>query len=448
MIMVISSGLLLVMLGLLFVLAFIISKFDILHPWVIICSMMTASALFACIGSYKWSYYISVDAALVVISAVIMFGIGAVWTDYYMGNKVIWDDSMNHDQYIISNERLIVAIVLVLFFSYLQVQETYRNSLLYGNTEGYWGMVRVMRKVIESNTFSYSRWRTYRTIIASSIMYCSLFTFLYNMIYSVKVYRIKAIKFLLPIISYFPFLLVSGGREGILEIVLFALMSGSILYGRKNKFSLTGNRKILLAFFLSWSGFIVLFLLFGFITGKVRIGGRGPLTIITHYLGLSFPALTLWLKKIPIESPLIGSTTLMGIYGNLRTLGMKLPKVISFLPFVGFEGISENYVNTNVYTTMMRYIKDYGYVGMMLIMSFLGILYSFMYSFLKYRTKHLELIAMYSTILMPLFFSMNDERFLMRVLTTATVYKFVALFFTFKILVKQKNSLSNQVKVE
>lgn len=58
----------------------------------------------------------------------------------------------------------------------------------------------------------------------------------------------------------------------------------------------------------------------------------------------------------------------MGIYNNLNSLGADLPKVKAFLPFVDFGGI-----NTNVYSIAGRYILDYGFVGMVLLMSILGI---------------------------------------------------------------------------
>ena len=60
---------------------------------------------------------------------------------------------------------------------------------------------------------------------------------------------------------------------------------------------------------------------------------------------------------------------------------------------------------------MRRYIEDYGYIGMYLIMYFLGIIYTAFYRFVEYRSHSLFPIAIYAFIALPLVFSINDEIF-------------------------------------
>ena len=152
--------------------------------------------------------------------------------------------------------------------------------------------------------------------------------------------------------------------------------------------------------------FLCLFLLFGFYREGFSAWAE-PIFYYCPLWGLSAPALSVYLNSTPLESPYIGLTTLWDIYSKLRVLGLSLPQNITFLKFVQFHGI-----NTNVYTAMRRYIEDYGYIGMYLIMYFLGIIYTAFYRFVEYRSHSLFPIAIYAFIALPLVFLLMTKFFL------------------------------------
>ena len=104
------------------------------------------------------------------------------------------------------------------------------------------------------------------------------------------------------------------------------------------------------------------------------------------------------------------------------------------MPFVHF-----NDINTNVYTLLARYINDYGFIGMHLIMSFLGMFYVMFYDYVRVISKKYDLIIVYSLLLFPLFFATNDEYFLKNILTTTTIYELICIYLVFLFFVKKHN---------
>ena len=144
------------------------------------------------------------------------------------------------------------------------------------------------------------------------------------------------------------------------------------------------------------------------------------------------PAFSIFLNSIPIETPYIGATTLSDVYNKLRVMGMDVPQVRGFLPFVEFTGIT-----TNVYTIMARYIKDYGVIGMHLIMALIAMFYVAFYNYVRVISRKYVVIAFYGLLPMMLFFATNDDRFFTTVLNTTTLYNFIILFLMFKVLVSK-----------
>ena len=91
---------------------------------------------------------------------------------------------------------------------------------------------------------------------------------------------------------------------------------------------------------------------------------------------------------------------------------------------------------------MRRYIEDYGYIGMYLIMYFLGIIYTAFYRFVEYR---LPLSISYSYlrfIALPLVFSINDEIFLAHILRTSNLYQICLMYIFFKVMVRVQGESS------
>lgn len=421
---------------------FVLSDYDVLNPVFILSALMTFSVFLATLSQSRWNLYMSIDASLVVLAMVGSFGVSGLWAHKKLSiaNEV---KNFNYKNINAPFWRILIAAAIMVIMLAFQYHEVYSASLLYGNKAGlinFSEMIRVNRRAIEAGKLVFSRWYQYRLILATSITYFGIFAFFVNLLSVKRESLLATVKYLIFVPLLLPYIILSGGRGGILELMLYTLTVGTILYEKKHGFTLSARVKMIITFFACGMACFVLFLGLGFVTGKVSFGGRSPLIILAHYGGLSMPALSVILDHVQVENTLIGSHTLVGVYSNLNSLGIHLPKVIAFFPFVKFGDI-----DTNVYTATYRYILDYGYIGMCILFGILGLFYSATYDYIRFHMKKIYTIPLYAFIVFPLFVATNDEFFLSTLLNTAIIYKYVTfglvyVFLTFRFSSKVNNT--------
>lgn len=408
--------------------AFIISKYDIMHPYVILMSTMTLSFTFALTKVSAWHLHFSVFAGIILITSLLAFGIGSFWSNWYINDnmpmikrKILKKDKLAPLK--MRNIIFLIAIILMGIFMLLDFYDIHSAAEKLGNTNGYAGMIRTVRLAQEHGMAPpISRWYSYRDIFATSFTYFSLYVFFYNVLY-IKDSLLKNIYYISPLVFFVPILILSGGRLGLLSLVIFMITVASFLYQKRHSFNLKSRKITIGVYVFSGLGFMLLFLGFGFFTGKVSLTGRDPFTIIVHYAGLSMPAFSSYLNSTFLEISSIGNSTLWDITKKLNIIGFGLPEPTTFLTFVDFNG-----TNTNVYTAMRRYIDDYGFVGMYIIMAFLGMLYTAMYNFMRYKYTSNVFIILYAMICLPLYFSINDDMFFAKIIKTSMLYQMVLIY--------------------
>ena len=397
-------------------------RFDFMEPAVIFVATMTLSVFLSMIFAERWALSIGLKTFLCLTVAASAFVLGNIFADR------CWRSSTEPPRGAIElDEKKIRAALLVmavlLFFNFL---ESYEMSMRLGNQGGVFDMIRVNRHAIEAQTASFSRWTNYRSMIAQAITYTFLYAFIRNFIFR----RAIVARYLAPLIFYVPILILNTGRMGLLCLIVYSIVVASILRQRLSD-RLTDRLSIAKSLIGAGIIFAALFMLMGTFTGKTVSAERTPLVILAHYAGLSIPALDVFLNREMIETTAIGSYTLHGIYRMLGTLGFDLPSVPLFLPFVKFVGI-----DTNVYTAEARYIHDYGWVGMTLILWSFGAIYSFAYRFVRARETALPLMF-YGFCAYPLFLSSIDERVMLDFAGTTPIYILMLLFLTDKIFLKR-----------
>lgn len=318
---------------------------------------------------------------------------------------------------------LLYSIMIVMFF--FAFKEVYNLSIALGNNDGIYNMIKTVRYPLERQEISFSRWFFYIMYISQCISYVAFYVYAFNLLKNKN-----NITYLCLSMLFIPFTILTTGRLDMLCYLLYCTTTLSILLLRKYNFSLVIKFKILYMCFACIAVFILLFFTYGNLTGKVISVNRTPLTILAHYGGLSYPALDLFLQNTRLEDNLIGGNTLLGVYSNLRFFDIELPKVNVFLEFVQFDGI-----DTNVYSCFRRYIADYGIIGMGCILTTFGMLYSFAYDYVKYHINIFSTI-LYSSFVWCVIMSFHDEKFLMSIINTATVYKSLLIFIIIKYCIK------------
>lgn len=405
------------------IIVFIISNFDIIHPVVILSWMLTFSVSLATLMSQYWHYTVSVDTAILIISGILVFSVFGLWASY----KIEAVNKFNLKPQLIAmpDYLFIFCIFLLGIMCIFSFNEIYMLSKELGGASNNL-MLRTVRLALERGEISLSRWHIYRQIAATCIAYISAFIIINNYFVSGSLNK----RYFLLIALFFPFLILSTGRLEMLKFVVYSFFLVIIIYQQRCNFSIQSKKRTLLYVASTSLLFFVCFLLMGFFTGKVTVGGRSPLVILAHYGGIQIPALSLWLDTIRNENMLIGYMTLPGIYHMLNSFGLKLPILPGFLPFVKFYGI-----DTNVYTFFRRLIEDYGYIGMYLLIAILGIFYSTFYCYIRNRVPGFPLIV-YGVMAISLIWAINEESFFLIFFNAKTIYQISLLYLFYHLLHK------------
>lgn len=415
-------------------LTFIVSGNDILNPVCIVTGVMTLSVFLATMTIDRWHLYMSAEASIIIITSILIFDLSGFWTDWRIKRNLKSSIvTKKNNEFTITTKNILLLSLFMFILGLFQYREFYLAAKSLGNQAGilnFSAMIKTIRPFIENETFRFSRWNSYRLIVAQAGLFCSIFCFFMN-IFKNKDNGLKQnLKYLIPSITFIPFILANTGREVPLIVMLYSLLTGSIIYEIRNSFSIKSKIRVLIFFSLCGAFFFIIFLLLGTLSGKVSANGRPIFEILAHYGGLSMPAFSVFLDSTPIETPYIGNTTLSDLYTKLSVLGFNVPQVKGFLPFVEFNDIS-----TNVYTMMARYIKDYGIFGMHIIMMIIAMIYVSFYDYVRFISRKFITVAFYGLLPMTLFFSMNDDRFFSTILSTTTFYNFIVFYFMYKILV-------------
>ncbi len=395
----------------------LIFNFDIMQPAVITSCTMMLSLFLGTINIERWNLFVGSYTSIIFLLGLIAFFSGCLFSQYtyFINRKNKPNVRVIH--YSASYVVIFAMALIVLILAYLSGREMYNMSLALGNNDGLTNMIKIIRYPFEKGEISFSRWMRYRNLIAMSIATVFLYIYCYKTTFIGESIR-ENILYLLPTLCAIPFFFLSTGRRSFIQFIITACVLMTIFFQQKKGYSSKIRLKILKLLGVAFSCSLVIYFLMGFLTGKVQVGGRGPLTIISHYGGLSVPALDIFLNNSQIENQYIGQNSLVSLYGNLNTLGMHLELGRNFLPFVQFQGI--DYIDTNVYTVLYRMIADWSILGMIMTMFICGSLITLCYDYLKYNSNPL-LLVLYAYFGYIPFFLFIDDQF-MTIFTTENIY--------------------------
>ena len=423
-------------------LAFIITEYDMIHPFTIVASVMTISTTVAMLGVPRWNLYVSVDAAIVITTAVLVFGAVSFWVD---GRTKKQDSYKSGSQlcmgsFFIKNKHLMLLIAIIFLFTWWQYTVIYDLAYSINKNVTYANLITFARQGIVYGDFKYARWFAYGNVLLSAILYSCLFVALTNIIYNGQKIPLKSriqqnLKFFLPAILCIPSFFLSTGREQFLELFCFAMVCSTIIYQKCDQFTLHSKFQMIRFDVLLCSLFLLCFCVAGFIRESLSFD-----SLFTHliaYIGSPIPEFSFFMDHhVFEETQYIGSSTLTGIYSNLNSLGLLHYKPPLFLEF---SFLHQDF-GTNVYTMLRRYIVDYGYTGMYLIIAIMSIFYTAFYNYVRFYTKKFWIIILYSSLITPLVLSMYDDRFLAFVLSTTTIYKMAAIYLVCRFCINRMES--------
>lgn len=419
------------------VLAYVVSDQDLFHPWVIATASFLNSAVLAMLNLNYWQYDFHANTCLIIVVAVLCFGAGSIFVSYRLGDG--YRHRMPNNLIRLPGWMAYVAAFLIAVMAVLSLQSMYSLSVEYGNIDGYAGMLPTVRRLFESRELVMPRWQSYRLIGSLAITITFLGVYIFNTVFGG--WKKSSVSYLLPLVAFVPHIVLTTGRIDFLKVTLGIVLIGGILYQIRYGSSFRHNIKIIgyvgVAFFL----FFLAFFAAGSLTWKGVSADHGPFAIISHYTGAQIPAFDFFVngKSYP-EDLLVGKMTLVGIYSNLRTMGVDLPQASTFLEFTAFVN-----VDTNVYTPLRAYIQDYGYVGMGIVCFLIGLLTTLLYQLVKSWRLGFYGLLVYVVTCWPLFLFGHGETFFSSILSTTTIYLMVILYFCYRILLHYNPRLNNIV---
>lgn len=395
-----------IILFLMTIVSILIFNFDFLQPVVIVNAVMTVSLFLGVLNIVKWNLFVGSYTTIIFMAGVMAFSGGGIFAQHNYFHCRTTLTKIQKKKYEISPKIILIITAFILLLAYLNCNEMYELSIELGNHGGLSNMIKTLRYPIERGEITFSRWSRYENLVAMSFATVFLYVFIYKIIFERKKLHNQFV-YLLPVIAVIPFFLLSTGRRTMVHFILSSCIFTYILYQQRFGYNRFVRLRLIKILGIAGLFAILFYFLMGFLTDKVQIGGRSPITIIAHYGGLSVPALDQFLNNTFVENQYIGQNTLMGFYGNLNTLGFHLERGKDFLPFVSFTGTDT--ITTNVYTVLYRLIADWSFPGMLIVMFLFGVFLTLCYDYLKYHTKPIMLILYAYFGYIPFFLFIDDQ---------------------------------------
>ncbi len=381
--------------------------------------------------SNKWQTSLSFLTILVVISSLVVFFIGEIVSNKFViikynnkNRKITTNDlkQFNTALYIRPSVFLIFLVVgiasLIGRFKY-----AWDLAIYAGNEDGLYRMLNFVyyAKYHLPNIPEESQFITFGVVITECFAIICLFIFM-----SRKHGGIKKIPYLIPLCVYSCQAALNGGRTWILRLIItiltLALYFMFIRGGNKKTFS-----KIIKLVLI----FAVLFFVGYRLYGIARQSFKVDYETILAYPASPLEALNRYLEN-PKYSSGFGDETLVTIKGILNKLGFNFKVNSIALEMVYWEGYE-----TNIYTSVRRYIADFGFFFMFIIQFLIGFFYGYLNKILR-KTDSIPFVLFYSVIMYPVIESIFEERFFLGLLSAGTIYVLVGFLLLFRIVHSKK----------
>lgn len=414
---------------LLSIICFLFSKYDILYPPLIGTISFTCCVGLAALYTNLWNLPMHFNTAIIIICMVSLFiGGGFIATNSIYKliakkqntNKTIYtiDKAIN-----ITFKYLLLIILLLLFSLYYNYKEFIVLASQVTDSHNFSEMLFPVTNGVAQGIIKFSKLFSYRLLFAKSISYTSVIFFWYN--FAEKKY-FNCLKWSILTVLYFPFILLTAGRQLFLYFILFSLIS-LIMILRKRSIIQKGLKEIYIVL-VAFLGFLLFFLGTGLLNGKIN-ANLGLFRVLVHYAGVNISGFDVYINEMIIpDTPYIGLHTLSPITFFLNHFGLNYPDGIGYIPLFTVFGS----VSTNVYTALFRYIIDFGFIGCGIIMFLLGFGYTFFYEYIAIKNYKSWMVMLYAFISYPIFLLGREERFLNEIFTTRTGYTFLMMMLFYK----------------
>ena len=403
---------------LLCILSFLICGQDILSPWFITCAAYTVSAFVLALNYDKWDMPFQIDTMFIIIMGICAFGLGEIFarSRLFKGKNT----SQAHTSQSILQRMDIRVNGIAIFFSCVimlltdiwDLRDTYRISLLAGNPGGYSLMLAYVRNITMYTTIDVGTPFVLKQLkyFCFALAFFFVFLLIYDKVY--KKYKFK-VMYAIPVLLYTAQMILTTGRLVFLRAIVFIIIVSIILLRKQINFKAKVPFRYIAYAALGAILFIFIFRFAGVLTGKSS--RFSFLDNISLYIAGSLPAFDSFIHSAHMGSTSFGAETLVNFQRVFYKLGLISDYNITSLEFINVYGM-----NFNTYTSLRRYIHDFGFFGMACIQFFLGWFYTRLYIHSARSEKSYLAIMIYGIVFFPIVLQQSEDQFFLSVLSTAT----------------------------
>lgn len=411
---------------LLAVVSFIKSKFDVLNPSFIYFICLAGFCILAALYTKIWDLPMHFNTAVIIFVMSILFLLGSAMAEFCClpsKDKLELKSERNRG-FFISWPIWIFFIVLLLSFAYLSYTEFLNAASRVTTETDFSKMLKPFNAGLVHHQITLSKWNSYRFRFANGMAYLSILAVWLNIM--ARQYK-EVIKWSCFILLFIPFMILTGGRQQFMYLVMFAMVSFFLVY-RKSHRGRSMLSQELMIIGIALVAFLFCFLGIGVINGKIG-SNTSFLNVLVHYAGTNISAFDVYINEMVMpDTKYIGTTTLDPIYIFLNNHGFDVPRFYQYITlFTAFGPVT-----TNVYTAFYRYIHDFGYLGCGMVMLLLGFFYTYMYRQLYLRGLKNWMILIYASIVYPIFLMGREERFFNEILTTGKISFIIEVILLYK----------------
>lgn len=411
------------------IMAYLLNQKDILSPFIISVGMFAISTFVAILNISKWKFELMPLTILVITGALLLFGMGeALVNKAFMECPVLTSKKEKIQIDIHSWTSVLVIIMMILIFLYV-FRNIYILSLEAGNRNGVGEMIQYARREMLKPEFTMPRLFNHSITLSKGIGYVYCWALLSNIIYGSYCKR-YIIYIVMPIISLVIQAMATGGRTFFIEFIAFVFIVSFVLIYQKRGWKPLNPFKVIGVGIVALLCFFGAFIFLGMLGN--RFHGQALSEVLSFYTGLSIPSLDAYLKGGNYNEAL-GEETLYGIYRVIGKFGYVIPDLERHLEFVRFGSVSGN-----VYTSLRRYINDFGYLGMGIIQFGLGMFYSILYNIIK-RIDCGFLLIIYGMLAFPLVMQSIDELIISSNVSLAFFNQIIYTGIVYFIIIKKLN---------
>lgn len=409
------------------IMAYVLGGNDILSPFVIVSAMYCLSTAIAAVYMQKWQFTMSYFTVIIMLSALLMFGAGDIFARKVCQSVITKVEKKELQRIDIPIILTLGAILLFCLFLFIAVRETYEVSVQGGNNEGFSAMMTYARRMSLTEGYSRSRILNHALTFSKAASFIFGWAWIHNFVN--KKLKKSDMLLLLPIVLAFLTQAIGTLTRGFaIDWVAYFFMLYFLKYAQKNNWKNINPMKIIFCGVAAIAMFLMLFVIMGLAASRFNTGSI--LDTIGFYLGLSVPSFDSFVKRYDPSIQNVGSETLYGVYALLNKMGLCEVDITRHLEFVDFHNVSGN-----VYTSLRRYINDYGYVGLYIIQFYVGAFYSFVYNLIRRRSNEAVIIC-YSAVAYSLVMQGIDELIISNYVSLSTVYLFGYMLIAYLGLVK------------